>query len=303
MLGTKDTGFGIISGLFVALLGTLGCDGLEGLGESAHPGGGGTLEPCDPLVGKSKPFQGSLDIALQGDNLKLFTVEHEIRRRAFVQSGETWRELKVTGAGLSDGKNGDKSIFLSLLSLDNKPAVLGYEVKDGALDFAGYAETQEDHEGKEELQEDPAFLALQEIPDFSLPPTSEIQVMNLGKTLAFFAKFDADKYLVVVNAQEGEPGLYVGTSKALDGAQKIRIRRFKDGGTVQFDFEYQGKPGALELPRPPWPDQEPQTQQPASLQLDGKDVQLVDEHRGSVPESLVEGLTFRGCQRAHAGKS
>lgn len=276
--------------LLVAACGSLGCDA-----ES--------LEPCDPLLGTTKELEGTLDIALKGDKLKFFTVEHEVRRRAFVQSGDSWQELKVTGAGLSEGKAGNKSIFLSLLSTNDKPAVLGYEVKDEALDFAGYAETQEDHEDREGLQEDPAFVALQENPDFKLPAASNIQTLGLGKSLLFFAKFDADKFVVVVSADEGEPGLYVGTSKELDGAQEIQIRRSKDGGTLAFDFEYQGKPGALNLPRPPWPDEEPQTQKPASLALDGKKIQLRDEQRGKLPKSLIKGLTFRGCQRAHAGKS
>lgn len=288
----------LVSTLLVAACGTLGCDGLQ-----SDSGGLDTLEPCDPLLGANKEVEGTLDIALQGDSLKFFAVEHEIRRRVFVQSGGSWQELKVTGAGLSEGKAGNKSVFLSLLSTNDKPAVLGYEVKNEALDFAGYAETQEDHEGREGLQEDPAFVALREIPDFKLPAASELQTLGLGKSLLFFAKFDADKFVVVVRADEGEPGLYVGTSKELDGAQKIQIRRFKDGGTLEFDFEYQGKPGSLILPRPPWPDEEPETQKLASLAIDGKAMQLREEQRDEVPQSLIKGLTFRGCQRAHAGKS
>lgn len=293
----------LVLGSLAATLGGAGCDGVD-IPEGAESADGAkSQEPCDPLAGVTKAFEGTLDIALQGETLRLFTVEHEIRRRAFVQSGSKWIEWKVSGAGLSGGKGSDREIFLTLLNKDKKQAVLGYEVKNDELVFAGYAETEKDHEGKEELKEDPAFESLTAIPDFSLPPVADLQTLGLRKELQFFAKFDTDKYIVVVRADEGEPGLYVGTSKALDGAQKIRIRRFKDGGTLNFDFEYQGKPGFLDLPRRPWPDEDPSSQKPPSLKLDGKTVELSDVHRDSVSESLIEGLTFRQCARAHAGKS
>lgn len=261
-----------------------------------------TVEPCDPLEGEVAAFSGTLDIALEGKDIKLFTVEDEVQRRLFVQEGSFWQERKVTGMGLSPGKAGDRSVYLSLADAQNKSAVLGYEVEDGALNFGGYVVTEKDYEGKEEMLEDPALVSLAMLPNFAVPPQSQMKTLGLGKSLRFFAKFEGDKYVVVVNADQGEPGLYVGAAQTLDGAQNIEIARAKDGGSLRFDFVYQGKKGRLSIP-PPRMAGEPGPKDPAELSFDETLVKLDDVQQNSVPNAAIEGLRFRGCKRAHAGKS
>lgn len=283
--------------LLAVLVGSSGCDPLDG------PGSSESTKTCTPLTEPEEALKGKIEFGLKGDGIELFTYikQDGIRRRVFVRNGERWQELKVTGAGVGGGKNGD-AVQLGLVNTEGKNASLYYETKNGALTWAGYVVTKEDEKSKEELEKIPGFVSLTQDPDFELPPASKLNLGALSRSVRFYASFGEDEHVVVINARGQEEGLYLGKTDAVDGASNIRISRLKDGGTIHFTFEYQGKPGQLKIPHPA-NEELGQKEDAPSLTLDGKKMSLSKIQRAQVPASALDGLTFHRCTQAHAGKS
>lgn len=264
----------------------------------------GTMEaaddPCSPIDGRQKALEGELDVALSGGGRQFFTLRgpDTPQRRLFEKGDILWREIKVNGSGLGGGK-GKTEVHLSFNGTQDRQGVLGYEIENNSVTWAGFTETEEDPESKSDIESDPGFVALSSIKDFTLPSADKIQTLGLKKRLGFFAKFHKDEYLVVVRADEQQSALYIGTQERMQAPEGLEVVRFKDGGTVIFNFRYQGTASSLELPRKIFDFEDPKDQKAPKLVLDEIPTPMSEVHDSEVPSTLIEDLTFYGCEEAH----
>lgn len=265
--------------------------------------------PCDPLEtnAKAMPQEDTLEAQLEQMQLEhyfLVFLEYKRDYRVFALDIEdiVWRELQVKKVLVDEPKKHHKSTLITYLNLQGERSVLAYKREPQSPLLAGFAATDQSIKSIEALQSVKGYTGLKRSIKGLMPRADNTITTELPRDLRFLGEFAGDHKLLVVNAKDEAPGLYLGQGEALQGAKDVQVEEENDGQVLRFRFTYDGKPGTLSLPGSVEADQTSQEQASSPrLTLDGKHVELDTAKFQPDPEQ-IEDLAFQYCERAHGGR-
>lgn len=268
-------------------------------------------EPCDPWGTTSKDIEGRVTVALEGKKQRYFVLYSKKNHlRLFEQRKDMrWHELKIGGSGGSGFESSDDAEMRhSFTNAKEQPMALAYRIESGALKWAGVVPNIDDDKAEElsekQFEKEPGFERLKRIEGFELPKTKDMDPLSKGKRLRFYGTFGQDEHIAVIVPKDLGPnareGVYIGPKNAVAAPNDIKIQRYKDGGSLELSFSYQGVPTRLRIKV----DQQKgkARTESATLWMDKKEVSVKDKTKDFKAGSDLGGLTFRNCAVAHSGQ-